>query len=274
MATVNISFGGNATKRSMSMFAKSTSPRMIERRVTATSEIRRKFSAFFQKRSRRFTFSASDLDLPLCTHRTLGIENLTDLTEFSRKEVQLLYREFKEETHTGGISLEDFKQIFAKMFPNGDPAKFAELIFNTFELDKNGILTFDGFLISFSILLRGNMEEKFAWIFKLYDTDKDGVLTKRDIKNVVRSVYDFTSSQQQPPVTEMEIDEHADDVFNKMDGDRNGIVTCNEFINFCRRDDFISQNLKRFSQSGDDNIPNSGETSYCRFGMLKNAIPP
>ncbi|OUC40788.1 putative EF hand [Trichinella nativa] len=230
---------------------------------TALSSYTRKFC--------KGAFSASDLDLPLCTHRTLGIENLTDLTEFSRKEVQLLYREFKEETHTGGISLEDFKQIFAKMFPNGDPAKFAELIFNTFELDKNGILTFDGFLISFSILLRGNMEEKFAWIFKLYDTDKDGVLTKRDIKNVVRSVYDFTSSQQQPPVTEMEIDEHADD---KMDGDRNGIVTCNEFINFCRRDDFISQNLKRFSQSGDDNIPNSGETSYCRFGMLKNVIPP
>ncbi|KRZ11373.1 Kv channel-interacting protein 1 [Trichinella zimbabwensis] len=268
MATVNISFGGNATKRSMSLFAKPTAPRMIERRVTATAEIRRKFSAFFQKRSRRFTFSASDLDLPLCTHRTLGIENLTDLTEFSRKEVQLLYREFKEETNTGGISLEDFKQIFAKMFPNGDPAKFAELIFNTFELDKNGILTFDGFLISFSILLRGNLEEKFAWIFKLYDTDKDGVLTKRDIKNVVRSVYDFTSSQQQPPVTEMEIDEHADD---KMDGDRNGIVTCNEFINFCRRDDFISQNLKRFSQSDDENIPNAEVTAV--FGMLKNAIP-
>ncbi|KRZ71498.1 hypothetical protein T10_10622 [Trichinella papuae] len=56
MATVNISFGGSATKRSMSLFAKPTAPRMIERRVTATAEIRRKFSAFFQKRSRRFTY--------------------------------------------------------------------------------------------------------------------------------------------------------------------------------------------------------------------------
>ena len=47
------------------------------------------------------------------------LEVLMRTTGFSKKEIQFVYRAFKQECPTGMISEETFKSIYAKFFPLG-----------------------------------------------------------------------------------------------------------------------------------------------------------
>ncbi|CDW53050.1 EF-hand 7 and EF-hand 8 domain containing protein [Trichuris trichiura] len=133
--------------------------------------------------------TAGNLDLPVLLHRSAGIDYLTSVTDFSRNEVKAIYRGFREESPTGRMSVEEFMDMYGKLFPNSGAESFAKFVFGSFDLDKNGSLTFDGFLTLFSTLLRGTVEEKLQWVFKLYDTNKDGLLTQSDLEKILLSVY-------------------------------------------------------------------------------------
>ena len=50
------------------------------------------------------------------------------------------------------------------------------------------ILSLQDFAIGLSILLKGSKEDKLKWVFHLYDVNKDGVLTKPELKDVISSV--------------------------------------------------------------------------------------
>ena len=78
--------------------------------------------------------------------RPEGLEALVLQTRFTRKEVQLLYRSFKENCPNGIVSLEKFQAIFAHFFYCGDPSAYAELVFNTFDEDGNGEISFEEFV--------------------------------------------------------------------------------------------------------------------------------
>ena len=49
---------------------------------------------------------------------------------------------------------------YVKLFPHGDPAPFAEYIFDYVDVDCSGIITFEEFLKTISITCRGSLEEK------------------------------------------------------------------------------------------------------------------
>lgn len=42
--------------------------------------------------------------------------------------------------------------------------------------------TVQEFVIGLSVISRGSLDEKMCWIFHLYDTDHDGILTRYDVQ--------------------------------------------------------------------------------------------
>lgn len=63
-------------------------------------------------------------------HRPEELSALAAKTRFSKKEIQMMYRGFKQECPTGYVDEEAFKQIFSQFFPQG--GKFL-LFFRCFE---------------------------------------------------------------------------------------------------------------------------------------------
>ena len=45
--------------------------------------------------------------------------------------------------------------------------------------------------MSLSTLLHGTLYEKLVWTFRVYDLDGDGVITKRELGNVMVGVYEL-----------------------------------------------------------------------------------
>lgn len=59
-----------------------------------------------------------------------------------------------------------------------DATTYAHFLFNAFDMDRNGSIRFEDFVIGLSVLLRGSVTEKLNWAFNLYDINKDGYVTK------------------------------------------------------------------------------------------------
>nr|XP_033805597.1 calsenilin [Geotrypetes seraphini] len=189
-----------------------------------------------------------DLDFELSTvrHQPEGLEQLRSLTKFTKKELQSLYRGFKTECPSGLVDEETFKLIYSQFFPQGDATTYAHFLFNAFDLDRNGAIRFEDFVMGLSVLLRGTVREKLNWAFNLYDINKDGYITKEEMLAIMKSIYDMMGRYTYPLVRDDASIEHVERFFQKMDRNRDGVVTMDEFLETCQKDENIMNSMQLF----------------------------
>ncbi|XP_035999833.1 Kv channel interacting protein 3b, calsenilin isoform X2 [Fundulus heteroclitus] len=190
--------------------------------------------------------SESDLELSTVRHQPEGLDQLQAQTKFTRKELQSLYRGFKNECPSGLVDEETFKSIYSQFFPQGDATTYAHFLFNAFDIDRNGSIRFEDFVIGLSVLLRGSVTEKLNWAFNLYDINKDGYITKEEMLAIMKSIYDMMGRYTYPCVRDDAPSEHVDKFFQKMDKNRDGVVTIEEFIETCQKDENIMNSMQLF----------------------------
>lgn len=58
--------------------------------------------------------------------------------------------------------MQEFQNIYKQVFPKGDPTSFAGFVFNVFDKDLDGNITFNEFIMALSITSRGNIDEKLT----------------------------------------------------------------------------------------------------------------
>ncbi|XP_039187073.1 Kv channel-interacting protein 2 isoform X1 [Crotalus tigris] len=187
-----------------------------------------------------------ELELSTVCHRPEGLEQLQEQTKFSRKELQVLYRGFKNECPSGIVNEESFKQIYSQFFPQGDSSTYATFLFNAFDTDHDGSVSFEDFVAGLSIILRGTIDDRLSWAFNLYDLNKDGCITKEEMLDIMKSIYDMMGKYTYPAMREEAPQEHVENFFQKMDRNRDGVVTIDEFIESCQKDENIMSSMKLF----------------------------
>ncbi|KAM3834397.1 A-type potassium channel modulatory protein KCNIP2 isoform 2-T2 [Vipera latastei] len=187
-----------------------------------------------------------ELELSTVCHRPEGLEQLQEQTKFSRKELQVLYRGFKNECPSGIVNEESFKQIYSQFFPQGDSSTYATFLFNAFDTDHDGSVSFEDFVAGLSIILRGTIDDRLSWAFNLYDLNKDGCITKEEMLDIMKSIYDMMGKYTYPVMREEAPQEHVENFFQKMDRNRDGVVTIDEFIESCQKDENIMSSMKLF----------------------------
>ncbi|CAM9344741.1 unnamed protein product, partial [Lampetra planeri] len=60
-----------------------------------------------------------DFELSTVCHRPESMDKLQEQTKFTKKELQVLYRGFKNECPSGAVNEENFKIIYSQFFPQG-----------------------------------------------------------------------------------------------------------------------------------------------------------
>lgn len=213
--------------------------------------------------------------------RCTGLDELIKTTKFTKNEIRTMYRGFKQECPEGSVNEETFKEIYEKFFPLGNATSYAHHVFKAFDVNTTGAISFRDLLMSLSTLLHGTLYEKLVWTFRVYDLDGDGVITKRELGNVMVGVYelmglvmktqkntktlegdtDYFPKRRDSIVLdiqgimstqpEMEIDvevvkKNIDTVFNKLDNNMDGFVTREEFVEACIQDSTIAESLQNF----------------------------
>ncbi|XP_059755380.1 Kv channel-interacting protein 2 isoform X1 [Balaenoptera ricei] len=176
-----------------------------------------------------------EFELSTVCHRPEGLEQLQEQTKFTRKELQVLYRGFKNECPSGIVNEENFKQIYSQFFPQGDSSTYATFLFNAFDTNHDGSVSFEDFVAGLSVILRGTTDDRLNWAFNLYDLNKDGCITKEEMLDIMKSIYDMMGKYTYPALREEAPREHVESFFQKMDRNKDGVVTIEEFIESCQK---------------------------------------
>ncbi|KAM9857361.1 A-type potassium channel modulatory protein KCNIP2-like [Aulostomus maculatus] len=185
-------------------------------------------------------------ELTTVRYRPQGLDRLIEQTNFSKKELQILYRGFKNECPSGAVSEETFKNIYSQFFPQGDINMYAHFLFEAFDTHNSGAVSFEDFVVSLSIILRGSITEKLNWAFNLYDLNKDGCITREEMTDIMHSIYDMMGKYTYPCMKDCAPKDHVDSFFQKMDRNNDGVVTIDEFLETCQKDENIMQSMHMF----------------------------
>ncbi|CAL8332270.1 unnamed protein product [Merluccius merluccius] len=178
--------------------------------------------------------------------RPEGLDKLMQQTKFNRRELQILYREFKNECPGGMLNEETFKIIYSQFFPHGDSSMYAHFLFQAFDKQNSGTVSFEDFVTGLSVILRGSMTDKLNWAFNLYDLNKDGCITKEEMTDIMHSIYSMMGKHTYPSMKDNAAKEHVENFFRKMDQNNDGVVTMEEFIESCKKDENIMQSMHMF----------------------------
>ncbi|GFU45463.1 calsenilin [Nephila pilipes] len=122
-------------------------------------------------------------------------------------------------------------------------SQYAHYVFKAFDHDGSGTINFQEFVLGLSTISRGSPTEKLQWTFNLYDINGDGCITREEMREIINSIYNLLGRFTEPCVSAEATRDHADRVFDKLDMNKDGIVTFDEFLETCLHDENITKSL-------------------------------
>ncbi|KAE8622740.1 hypothetical protein XENTR_v10005355 [Xenopus tropicalis] len=160
--------------------------------------------------------------------------------ELSATEIHQWYKKFMTECPSGQLTQHEFKQFFN--LKNLSPAsnQYIEQMFNTFDFNKDGYMDFMEYVAALSLVLKGKVEQKLKWYFKLYDVDGNGCIDRGELLNIIKAIRAINRCNE-----DMTAEEFTDMVFDKIDINGDGELSLEEFIEGVQRDEFLLNVLTR-----------------------------
>ncbi|KAI5285841.1 Neuronal calcium sensor 1, partial [Ascosphaera aggregata] len=153
---------------------------------------------------------------------------------------------FLRDCPSGHLTKTEFRKIYQRFFPYGDPSSFANYVFRVFDQDHSGMIDFREFICALSVTSRGSLDEKLDWAFRLYDIDGNGKITFDEMLAIVTAIYKMVGSMVDLPEDEDTPEKRVRKIFSAMDKDENGFLDMQEFKEGSRRDPTIVNALSLY----------------------------
>ncbi|XP_071779929.1 visinin-like [Centroberyx gerrardi] len=160
------------------------------------------------------------------------LEDLKLNTKFSETEIVQWYDNFKRQCPTGRISKEEFQSIYSKFFPESDAHTYAQHVFRSFDTNDDGTLDFKEYIIALHMTSTGKTTRKLEWAFSLFDVDKNGYITKSEVKEICTAIFKLIPKDEQDelPDDENTAEKRADKLWNFFEKGETERVAEGEFI--------------------------------------------
>lgn len=143
----------------------------------------------------------------------MGQEESHGSEEMDLAQIQELCILFMKECPSGALHLHEFKRIFGVPSSSAEESLYIETIFRSFDTNKVGdaaglhggatgscavgvfsaplcfqdnALDFLEYVAALHLILRGNLEDRLKWSFKMYDKDGNGKLDRHEVKRLIK----------------------------------------------------------------------------------------
>nr|XP_035976440.1 guanylyl cyclase-activating protein 3 isoform X2 [Halichoerus grypus] len=151
-------------------------------------------------------------------------------TAVPAKENYVWDRKFMREYPSDLQTLHEFKTLLGLQGLNSKANQHVDQVYNTFDMNKDGFIDFLEFIAAVNLVIRGKMEQKLKWYFKLYDADGNGSIDKKELLNIFMLVQALSGQRTLRP------EEFTNLVFHEIDINNDGELTLEEFINGTEKD--------------------------------------
>ncbi|XP_036919224.1 guanylyl cyclase-activating protein 3 isoform X2 [Sturnira hondurensis] len=131
-------------------------------------------------------------------------------------ETYVWYRKFMMEYPSGLQTLHEFKTLLGLQGLTQKANQHVDQVYDTFDMNKDGFIDFLEFIAAVNLVVRGKMEQKLKWYFKLYDADGNGSIDKKELLNMFTTVQALNGQQTLSP------EEFTSLVFHKIDTNHDG----------------------------------------------------
>ncbi|XP_021115481.1 guanylyl cyclase-activating protein 1 isoform X3 [Heterocephalus glaber] len=182
--------------------------------------------------------------------------------ELSSTECHQWYKKFMTECPSGQLTLYEFRQFFGLKNLSPSASQYVEQMFDTFDFNKDGYIDFMEYVAALSLVLKGKVEQKLRWYFKLYDVDGNGCIDRDELLTIIRfrhwywgqSVHCIPHSALLSQAirtinpwsaTAMSAEEFTDTVFAKIDVNGDGELSLEEFLEGVQKDQVLLDTLTR-----------------------------
>ncbi|XP_019384144.1 PREDICTED: guanylyl cyclase-activating protein 3 [Crocodylus porosus] len=139
-------------------------------------------------------------------------------------EIHQWYKRFMRECPSGMLSLHEFKALLGLQGMDREANMYVEQVFSTFDMNKDGFIDFLEFIAAINLVIRGKIDQKLKWYFKLYDADGNGCIDKKELSNIFKAVQAINGHTNMTP------EEFTNMVFQKIDVNNDGELTLEEFV--------------------------------------------
>ncbi|XP_069489395.1 guanylyl cyclase-activating protein 1 [Ambystoma mexicanum] len=160
--------------------------------------------------------------------------------ELSATEIHQWYKKYMTECPSGQLTQHEFKQFFGLKNLSPASSKYIEQMFDTFDFNQDGYMDFMEYVAALSLVLKGKVEQKLRWYFKLYDVDGNGCIDRGELLNIIKAIRAINRCND-----EMTAEEFTNMVFDKIDINGDGELSLEEFMDGVQKDEMLLDILTR-----------------------------
>ncbi len=159
------------------------------------------------------------------------IEFIMANTDFSKEKIIEWHAEFIKVCPQNKLDKEKFIQFYSKLIPgdNSSERSYCEAVFQACDTDSNGFIDFAEFLLAFCVSAKGNLREKLAWLFEIYDTDRSSYISLYELAKMLKLVLSIKNINE-------DAYQRARKIFELMDRSNDNRISKQEFIAGCTKD--------------------------------------
>ncbi|XP_075409903.1 guanylyl cyclase-activating protein 1 [Tenrec ecaudatus] len=161
--------------------------------------------------------------------------------ELSSTECHQWYKKFMTECPSGQLTLYEFRQLFGLKNLSPWSSQYVEQMFETFDFNKDGYIDFMEYVAALSLVLKGKVEQKLRWYFKLYDVDGNGCIDREELLTIIQAIRAINPCSD----STMTAEEFTDLVFTKIDINGDGELSLEEFMEGVQKDRMLLDTLTR-----------------------------
>ncbi|NWI13761.1 UBP32 hydrolase, partial [Crypturellus soui] len=165
-----------------------------------------------------------DSDTPTFYQTLAGV---THLEESDIIDLEKRYWLLKAQSRTGRFDLETFAPLVS---PPIHPS-LSEGLFNAFDENRDNHIDFKEISCGLSACCRGPLAERQKFCFKVFDIDRDGVLSRTELKEMVVALLEVWKDNRTDKIPELDMDlsDIVDNILNMHDTTKIGHLTLEDY---------------------------------------------
>ncbi|CAF1095428.1 unnamed protein product [Rotaria sp. Silwood1] len=163
---------------------------------------------------------------------------LIKASQINEEEIQHWHADFLQNCPSGQLDKKSFVEYYKKLRPREETNKSIEAIFDMIDINNDGTVDFNEFLIVIALIDDLNdLGSRLSFVFDIWDESEDGHIDQKEMENMITAIYDRAG------ITDRKGDQHpkkrAKEIIGKLDISGDKKLSKEEFIIGCKNDPII-----------------------------------